>query len=160
MFLAEPPQTRYDLHFGIGPFRVRVTPFFWLVAALLGWKLAMRIGDESGGGPGAGLFLVLWIAAVFISILVHELGHAMAMAYYGMSSSIVLYHFGGLAIPDGASSFVSWGRSAGRGNQMVISVAGPAAQLLLAAAIALAIRLAGFRLAFRVPYLEYVIPLS
>ncbi len=35
--------------------------------------------------------LTLWIAAVFLSILVHDMGHALAMRYYGIDSYIIPY---------------------------------------------------------------------
>lgn len=83
--------------------------------------------------PGAPLLLLIWIAALWLSILVHELGHAIAMRFYGIRSRIVLYHFGGLAISD---SFGAWdGARRGRVDsreQIVISLAGPVAQLTLA----------------------------
>ncbi len=62
-----------------------------------------RLADSN---PGQGILLLMWIAAVFVSILIHELGHALAMRRYGISSYIVLYHFGGLAIPDRGGTFV------------------------------------------------------
>lgn len=160
MFLAEPPATAYDLHFSLGPFRIRVTPFFWLVAVLLGWELCIGMAESSNGEANKGVLLILWVAAVFLSILVHELGHALAHRYYGMGSSIVLYHFGGLAIPDSASSFGGFARRRQEGNQIVISAAGPGAQLLLAAAIAAGLRASGRSLNYVVPYLEQVFPLG
>ncbi len=92
--------------------------------------IAARLDIDS---PGAPALLLVWIAALWLSILVHELGHAFAMRFYGIRSRIVLYHFGGLAISD---SFGAWdGARRGRVDpreQIVISLAGPIAQLLLA----------------------------
>lgn len=156
MFLSEPQPTPYDLRFGLLGIPIRVAPWFWLAAVLLGWNLT-AVGSQQG------LLLTLWVGAVFLSILVHEMGHAMAMRYYGIDCSIVLYHFGGLAIPAGNSGRGGFGRRRG-GNEslrdIVITAAGPAAQLGLALAIALAVRLSGHSLRFEVPYLEYVLPLS
>lgn len=153
MFFAEPASTPYDLNFRLLGVRVRVVPWFWLVAMLLGWNLT-RIGDQQA------MFLTLWIAAVFLSILVHEMGHALAMRYYGIDSYIVLYQFGGLAVPDRYAHSTGF-RSRSRGeapiSQIVISAAGPAAQIGLAVAIVLVLRLTGFALRFEVPYLEYLI---
>ncbi len=79
------------------------------------------------------MLLLVWIAGMLVSILVHELGHSLAMRRYGINSRIVLYHFGGLAIPD---SFGAWNgarqRRVGAREQVIISAAGPAFQLLLA----------------------------
>ncbi len=135
--LQEPGASPYDVHFRCFGFPVRITWSFWLVAAILGWSwsgglddLALAINIDS---PGAPMLLLIWTAAILLSILVHELGHALAMRYYGMHSRIVLYHFGGLAISD---SFGAWDgarqRRVGAREQIVISAAGPAAQLTLA----------------------------
>ncbi|MFN8414577.1 MAG: hypothetical protein U0Z26_19525 [Anaerolineales bacterium] len=37
---------------------------------------------------------------MFISILIHELGHAFAMRFYSQRSQIVLHGTGGLTIPE------------------------------------------------------------
>ena len=144
VFLTEPPSNQFDLHFQLGGFPVRVTPFFWVAAAVLGHSLAAgfnrALGDQS---PSTGVLLALWIVCVFLSILVHELGHALAMRFYGMKARIVLWHFGGLAVPESVSSFVSFGSRTKPHAQIVISAAGPAAQLLLAFAIVVGARLSG-----------------
>ena len=146
MFLAEPPATQFDLHFRIIGFHVRVTPFFWLAAGVIGHSLAAsfsyQMQDQS---PTTGVLLLLWILCVFLSILIHELGHAVAMRYYGMNARIVLWHFGGIAIPESVSSFVGFGSRTKPHAQIVISAAGPVAQLLLAVAIVIGARLGGFR---------------
>lgn len=148
MLLAEPPRTQYDFHFTVFGFPVRVTPFFWVAAAVLGWGIADAFGHAPDpNNPGQGVFLVLWISAMFLSILIHELGHAFAMHWYGMRASIVLYHFGGLAIPDSFGSFGRIGRLRRRENQLIISAAGPAAQLLLAAIVIVAVEAAGYSMA-------------
>jgi stage IV sporulation protein FB len=128
VFLAEPASTPYDLNFpSVGRPGARV-PWFWLVALLLGWDLTQAREQQA-------MLLTLWIAAVFLSILVHEMGHALAMRFYGIDSYIVLYQFGGLAIPDSYSSRMGYGSRRMRDDpisQIVISAAGPAAQLGLA----------------------------
>jgi Zn-dependent protease len=80
--------------------------------------------------------LIIWSAAIFVSILVHELGHAVVMRYYGMQSRMILYHFGGLAV---GSNFGRW-NGARRGSlkardSLLIAAAGPAAQLALAGCV-------------------------
>lgn len=146
--LQEPGTSPYDWHFHLLGFPVRVTWAFWLVAAILGWGWSGYVDSiPIMDSPGAPVLLLVWICAVFISILVHELGHTFAMRHYGINSRVVLYHFGGLAIPD---SFGSWNgarqRSVGPREQIVISAAGPAIQLALGVgawciAIAMGIRL-------------------
>jgi stage IV sporulation protein FB len=111
--LAEPARTSYDLNFRLFGFQVRVHPFFWLGAALLG-----------AGTLNAGLhFLVIWIIIVFVSILVHELGHAVAFRRYGTDSYIVLWMFGGLAVP--------YSGVTGRWRRILIALAGPIAGFIL-----------------------------
>lgn len=151
MLLAEPDRTPYDFHFELLGFPVRVTPFFWVAAAVLGWGQASFLGEiPVPSNPGQGVFLLLWIAAMFLSILVHELGHTFAMRHYGMRASIVLYHFGGLAIPDSYSTFGSISRSRSRANQLAISAAGPAAQIVLAMVVILGVEAAGYSMADQV----------
>lgn len=124
MLLYEPPPTQGDLHFRIFGFPVRVHPLFWVSTAIFG---------ISGETPP--LELVSWVAVVFVSILVHELGHATLQRYFGGHPWITLHAVGGLATC----------RDCDRRplSQIVISLAGPAAGFILAAiAIAIA-QLAG-----------------
>lgn len=147
MYLFQPPPpTRYDLRFTLFGIPVQVHPLFWVVALLLG---------SSAGGI---LSLLVWVFAVFISILIHEMGHALAMRYYGQGSYIVLHFSGGLTVPES----MSWGgRSASVGfspNQhILISLAGPFAGFLLAGVVALGVMLSGGQII--TTYLLGVIPL-
>ncbi len=111
--LLEPDRTPYDWTFRLLGFPVRVHPFFWLGSALFG-------GDLLQGGLE---YLLLWVAAVFVSIVVHEFGHALAFRAYGVESHVVLYAFGGLAVP--------YTSLAGRGRRAVVSLAGPFAGVAL-----------------------------
>ena len=90
MIIGEPPRTQADLNFHAFGIPIRIHPMFWVLTLLLG----MRYPKPE--------VLLAWLLAVLISILIHELGHAMAFRYYGVASYIVLYSFGGLAIPIGA----------------------------------------------------------
>jgi len=153
VFLAEPQPTPYDLRFHWLGIPIRVAPWFWLVAALLGWNLTPT-------GEPDGMYLLLWMSAAFVSILVHELGHALAMRFYGISSYIVLYQFGGLTVPERHAYYGGSSRGADDPlRELAITAAGPAAQLALALAIALAVYASPYRLP-AVPYLEYVLPLG
>ncbi|MCA9129251.1 MAG: hypothetical protein KDB22_19330 [Planctomycetales bacterium] len=131
--LNEPGISAYDLQFRFLDIPVRIAWGFWLVAAILGWEWSRSIdASPAMTSPGAPILLLVWMGALFLSILVHEIGHCLAFRYYGLESRIVLYHFGGLAIPD---SFGSWRgarqRYIGPNEQIVISAAGPALQLVL-----------------------------
>jgi Zn-dependent protease len=73
------------------------------------------------------------------------LGHTFAFRYFGISSHIVLYHFGGLAIPDGHSR--AWSSSMRQDDpraSIIISAAGPGVQMVSALAMILAVNLAGY----------------
>src|SRR5262245_51540261 len=48
------------------------------------------------GRLSAPAFLIEWLAVIFVSILVHELGHALVARSFGMSPQILLYSMGGL----------------------------------------------------------------
>jgi stage IV sporulation protein FB len=87
--LAEPERTAYDLRFRFLGFPVRVHPYFWLLTILINGDSLLRIGPE---------YLLMWVVVVFVSILIHELGHALAFRRYGADAEIILYAFGGLAV--------------------------------------------------------------
>lgn len=126
------PPTRYDLHFNLAGFPVRVHPLFWLIALLL--------GSASGGL----LQILIWVLVVFVSILVHELGHALAFRFYGLSSQILLHFSGGLTIPESTRWGNRWASVALRpGQEILISLAGPGAGFLFAALVAVGITIAG-----------------
>jgi membrane-associated protease RseP (regulator of RpoE activity) len=63
---------------------------------------------------------------VFVSILLHELGHVLAFRAFGVQGEILLYGWGGLAIP-------TRGRAWNTFQQVVVSAAGPMAGFCLAA---------------------------
>jgi stage IV sporulation protein FB len=111
---AEP--TPYDLRFTLFGIPVRVHPLFWVAAALLGWD-----GDHLE-------LTLLWILCEFISILVHEFGHALAAKSFGWRSEVVLYMMGGYAQP-----YITWGNSTAR--RVLMTFAGPGAGFILYAIV-------------------------
>lgn len=74
--------------------------------------------------PAQGIhYALLWILIIFLSVLVHELAHAGAIALFGFGSSqIILGGMGGVTINQ---------RRARPWQDMLISVAGPASSFLL-----------------------------
>jgi stage IV sporulation protein FB len=128
--LGEPAPTQYDLKFWLFGIPVRIDPWFWLVALILGY---------SSRDPVA---LASWVLAVFVSILIHELGHAFVMRAYGFRPWIVLYGMGGLTCRDTGYAYRSKGNDSL--GQILISFAGPAAGFLLAAVLVLAFLGAGY----------------
>ena len=129
--LQAPPATRFDLNFSIAGFRIRVHPLFWLITFIL-------------ASSGTLVTIPMWIFVVFGSIIIHELGHAFAFRYYGINSHIVLHTMGGLCIPEQAP----WGTgyasvSPTPRQQIVISLAGPAAGFIFASILVAAVLLMG-----------------
>jgi Zn-dependent protease len=118
VLFAEPERTAYDLNFRLFRFPVRVHPWFWLATLIFGADLF---------NPDRPEFLLGWIAVAFVSFLVHELGHAIAYRTFGVGSHVILYALGGLAVP--------WDHVRGRGRRVIVSLAGPAAGFVLAAAV-------------------------
>jgi stage IV sporulation protein FB len=109
--LGMPEPTAYDLRFRFLGIPVRVHPLFWLFTALL-------------AGQNATLDSVLiWIGCVFVSILVHEYGHALMSRVFRLSPSIVLYSMGGLCYSE-VERQTPWQR-------LAVLFAGPGAGLLL-----------------------------
>jgi len=112
-----PSPTPLDLNFRLFGVPVRVHPFFWLIAALL------------GGFNSDTTFVLLWVGSVFVSILVHEFGHALTARAFGARPEVTLYSLGGLC---------SWrGIPLSFGRRILITFMGPAAGLLLALLVAL-----------------------
>ncbi len=66
---------------------VRVTIWFWIIILI--------IGGEQGPGP-----MFTWLSVCFVSILVHELGHVIAFRLFRERAEIVLYGWGGMAVPN------------------------------------------------------------
>jgi Zn-dependent protease len=92
---------------------IRVSPWFWLISVVLGWPY-VRYGFH---------YLLIWVACVFVSILVHEFGHVLMGRVFGTQGQIVLYSFGGLAI--GSSNLRNhWQR-------ILVYLAGPGAGFVL-----------------------------
>ena len=130
--LGEPPRSEYDLHFTLFGLPVRIHPWFWLIALLLG--INSQIDDMRIWM----LMLIAWVAALFVSILVHELGHALPLAYvYGARTWIVLHGMGGLALHQPYYSK----KTPGTWGTIGYTIAGPFAGFALAAVVVLGLLL-------------------
>ncbi len=104
----------------IGKTPVRIRPAFFVVAALMG-----------SGRTDLGL-LAVWIAASFLSVLFHEMGHATVGRAFGYTPSVELNERGGVTSFPGAAASLTGLRD------IAVSLAGPFAGFLLAGAIHLA----------------------
>ncbi|MBB5353084.1 Zn-dependent protease [Haloferula luteola] len=108
------------LRFSLFGIPVIVQPWFWITMGLLG---AMMNGDNT---VSAVLGIALFIIAGFLSVLVHELGHGLTAKAFGRQPIIVLQAFGGYAAYQGGKTT--------RGQDFLVTAAGPFVQLLLAGA--------------------------
>src|SRR5262249_17405717 len=74
------------------------------------------------------IFLIEWLVVIFVSIIVHELGHAFTGRAYGLQPRILLHSMGGLTSWTGE-------KKVSPQQSILISLAGPAAGLLFGGAI-------------------------
>ena len=120
---------------------IEVHFFHLLISGIFGWTFFLRniqaVGPpwlaEQLGDPGhpsysqaAALGVVAWMVIVFISVLIHELGHALAFRAYGFQPSIALVSLGGETRPNSGGTLL-WYRS------VLVSLAGPLSGFVLGA---------------------------
>ena len=98
--------TPFDLRMVAFRIPIRVHPSFWIAAAYLGWM------------PERLDLVFLWVMCLFVSILIHELGHALIAEAFGWGSEIVLYWCGGLAFSQRQFNRTPW-------REIAVSLAGP-----------------------------------
>ena len=113
------------IKFSIFKIPVQVLPWFWVTLVFLGGGLYADSRQDF-------LELLLFMIAGFISILVHELGHALTAKHFGNRVEIVLEAFGGYAAYSGGPM--------SRPRSFIITAAGPAIQILLGIAAFLFLR--------------------
>ena len=134
--LGQPNQpTPYDLRFAVFGVPVRVHPVFWLTAAFLSWSDS-RLD-----------LTLLGVLVVFVSVLIHELGHALVTRRLGWYPEIVLEFLGGYAT---TKSHSRWGNIA-------VAAAGPGAGFLLYAAVRLFLKTPAAKSVGESEYLQEVI---
>lgn len=106
------------IHFSLFRIPVTIQPFFWVTLIVIG---ALSRNVDS---PQELLELATFVLAGTLSILVHELGHALTIKSYRVPTSITLQAFGGYATYPA--------RSLNRLQSFLVTAAGPALQLVLA----------------------------
>lgn len=109
-----------ELRFRLGSIPVTVEPWFWLSGLIF-----------MQGAQGARI--VLWLGVFFVSVLVHELGHALATRAFGARATIRLHSFGGVTQPS---------RGLSRWRNVAMTLAGPGAGFALGFAAMAALRFA------------------
>src|SRR6185295_13848443 len=103
--------------FGV-PIRLHFTFLLLLI-----FLIFIGIGERQSGASTA-----IYILALFGSVLLHELGHALVARSYGIRTiEIVMFPIGGMSRPD---------RQPKPREELWIALAGPAVNLLIAGAIA------------------------
>lgn len=113
------------IRFSLFGIPIEIQPFFWLTLVILGGASG---ADTQAEILGIGLFVI----AGFISILVHELGHALTARHFGAQPHIALIAFGGYAAYSGVRMT--------RLQSFLITAAGPAIQIALGLAVLLLVR--------------------
>lgn len=119
--LIEPPQTMWDLKWSMFGIPVRVHPMFWLMGMVLSYHEKIPFG-----------YVAVGVGCIFLSILVHEFGHALSSIYYGdRHPRVVLYQMGGLCISGDKElhrwpriSMLLWGPGAGYVLAAIVYVVG------------------------------------
>jgi len=106
---------------------VEVQMLFWAIAVLFG----IRILRDPTAPRGA---IVAWVGVVFVSVLVHELGHALAIKRHRIEPEISLHGMGGTTSWQGGSNL-------SRVDHILISLAGPFAGFGLAGLVLLLVKL-------------------
>lgn len=101
------------LRFRLFGFPVEIQIGFWILALIIGLRPGRPWTDAA-----------MWLGIIFVSILVHELGHAFAARAYGQSPSIVLHMLGGVT---------SWSATTdlGKKRRILVTLAGPGAGFAL-----------------------------
>src|SRR6185369_16248647 len=91
---------------------IKIDPSFLIVCALLAYS---RLSQPE--------LLVEWLIVILVSIIIHELGHALMVRLFGMTPQIMLYSMGGLT---------SWqdDKRVSPPKHIAISLAGPFAGFL------------------------------
>lgn len=103
------------IRFRLFGFPVTVEPWHWAILAFCGGALKIKRSEDL-------LPVLLFMAAGVVSLIIHELGHALTMRLFGgRHISIVLHGWGGYAISQGAPF--------SRGQHILISLAGPLLQV-------------------------------
>lgn len=73
-----------------GKIPIIIHPFFWIIALILGWINTFSL-----------VGMLIWLVVIFVSLMVHEFGHALTAVAFGQKAHIELMALGGLTFHDG-----------------------------------------------------------
>lgn len=68
-----------------GRIPIAIHPIFWFLAAMIGWLNSQSL-----------LGILIWVGIIFVSVLVHEFGHALTALAFKQSAKIQLIALGGV----------------------------------------------------------------
>jgi len=123
--LANEVRTKSEFTAGsIGTVKLFGVPvrFHFTFVLLLIFLLFIGIGDRQSGASTA-----IYIAALFASVLLHELGHTLVAKRYGIRTiEIVMYPIGGISRPE---------RAPKPREELWVALAGPTVNIAIAAAL-------------------------
>lgn len=94
-----------------GKIPLSIHPVFWFVAIFIAW---LNTGTING--------TALWTGIILVSVIIHELGHALTAMAFGQNARIELVAFGGATYRQGGGRLRSW-------QEFVIVLNGPLAGL-------------------------------
>lgn len=123
--VPRPPPRSHGFSFSLFGFPIRVHTAFIFVAALLGYR-----ADDARA-------IVEWVGIVFVSVLFHELGHALVARRAGYEPWIELHGMGGLTHLERTKTtpLATWS------SDLAIALAGPVFGLMLGATVWIAARM-------------------
>jgi stage IV sporulation protein FB len=122
---------RWSFHLArIAGIDVKVHATFFLLLAWIGWI------SHRAGGAAAAIDGIIFVCLIFLCVLLHEFGHALAARRYGIKTpDITLLPIGGVArlerMPDKPS------------EEIVVAAAGPLVNIVIAALLGIVIGLSG-----------------
>lgn len=125
------------LRFSLFGFPVAVHWLFWITCLFLG-------GGINADSPEDYQHLIAFTSAAFVSVLIHELGHAFMQRKYGAFSHIMLVALGGMAIAN---------RRFTRKQEIIVSLAGPLVQIAVGLVALLILRHSAGTVPFLVSFL-------